>query len=99
MPRRKFAGKTDVGLKRKNNEDAFFISPDQHFCLAADGVGGAAAGELASKIFTESTIETFTDNSDRLANEGGDNAFIIKDLWHTTSLANNPAAVIQVFIS
>ena len=50
MPRRKFAGETDIGLKRKNNEDAFFISPDQHFCLAADGVGGAAAGELASKI-------------------------------------------------
>ena len=57
MSRRKFAGKTDIGLKRKNNEDTFFISPDQHFCLAADGVGGAAAGELASKIFTESTIE------------------------------------------
>lgn len=69
MPRRKFAGKTDIGLKRKNNEDAFFISPDQHFCLAADGVGGAAAGELASKIFTESTIETFTGNSDRSGQE------------------------------
>ena len=69
MPRRKFAGETDIGLKRKNNEDAFFISPDQHFCLAADGVGGAAAGELASKIFAESTIETFTDNSDRSGKE------------------------------
>jgi protein phosphatase len=69
MPRRKFAGETDIGLKRKNNEDAFFISPDQHFCLAADGVGGAAAGELASKIFTESTIETFTGNSDRSGQE------------------------------
>jgi PPM family protein phosphatase len=69
MPRRKFAGETDIGLKRKNNEDAFFISPDQHFCLAADGVGGAAAGELASKIFAESTIETFADNSDRSGKE------------------------------
>ena len=69
MPRRKFAGQTDIGLKRKNNEDAFFISPDQYFCLAADGVGGAAAGELASKIFTESTIETFADNSDRSGKE------------------------------
>ena len=69
MPRRKFAGKTDIGLKRKNNEDAFFISPDQYFCLAADGVGGAAAGGLASKLFTESTIETFTGNSDRSGKE------------------------------
>jgi len=69
MPRRIFTGKTDIGRKRKNNEDAFFISPDLHFCLAADGVGGAAAGELASKIFTESTIETFTGNSDRSGKE------------------------------
>jgi protein phosphatase len=69
MPCRKFAGKSDIGLKRKNNEDAFFISPDQHFCLTADGVGGSAAGELASKIFAESTIETFTGNSDRSGKE------------------------------
>jgi len=69
MLRRKIVGKTDIGLKRKNNEDAFFINPDQHFCLAADGVGGAAAGGLASKIFTESTIETFTGNSDRSGKE------------------------------
>lgn len=63
MTRRKFAGKTDIGLKRKNNEDAFFTSPDQLFCLAADGIGGAAAGATASKIFTESTIETFSGTS------------------------------------
>jgi len=69
MPRRKFAGKTDIGLKRKNNEDAFFISPDLHFCLAADGIGGAAAGAVASKIFVESTIETFTNISDRSGKE------------------------------
>jgi protein phosphatase len=69
MPRRKFAGKTDIGLKRKNNEDTFFISPDQHFCLAADGVGGTAAGGLASKIFAESVIETFAGNSDRSGKE------------------------------
>ena len=69
MPRRKFAGKTDTGLKRKNNEDAFFLSPDQHFCLAADGIGGTVAGGLASKIFAESTIETFAGNSDRSGKE------------------------------
>jgi len=69
MLRRKYAGKTDIGLQRKNNEDAFFFSPDQHFCLTADGVGGAAAGGLASKIFTESTIETFSDNSTRSGKE------------------------------
>ncbi len=69
MPPKKIFGKTDIGLKRKNNEDAFFISSDQGFCLVADGVGGAAAGGLASKIFAESTIETFSGNSDRSEEE------------------------------
>ena len=65
MSRTKFAGKTDIGLKRKNNEDAFFINSENLFCLAADGIGGAAAGAVASKIFAESAIETFSGISSR----------------------------------
>ena len=69
MSRWKFAGKTDIGLKRKKNEDTFFISPDQFFCLAADGIGGAAAGAIASKIFAEGTMEAFAGISDRSGKE------------------------------
>lgn len=58
-----FSGKTDIGLKRQNNEDAFVISAELDFCLAADGMGGAAAGELASKIFAESILEIFGKNT------------------------------------
>jgi protein phosphatase len=57
-----FSGKTDTGLKRGNNEDAFVISSELDFCLAADGMGGAAAGELASRIFAESTLAIFEQN-------------------------------------
>jgi serine/threonine protein phosphatase PrpC len=49
-------GLTDVGLKRKNNEDAFYINQERGFCLVADGMGGAAAGELASQIFVETAV-------------------------------------------
>lgn len=38
--------RTDVGHVRKNNEDAVFGSP--RVVAVADGVGGAAAGEIAS---------------------------------------------------
>jgi protein phosphatase len=65
MPPKIFAGKTDTGLKRKNNEDVFSLCPEQDFCLAADGMGGAAAGEVASKIFAETAAEIFSDNTDR----------------------------------
>jgi protein phosphatase len=54
-----FAGKTDVGRKRTNNEDVFTIEPKLGLCLVADGLGGAAAGELASKIFLETALEVF----------------------------------------
>lgn len=69
MAREIFCGKTDIGLRRSNNEDAFVTSPEMGFCLAADGLGGAAAGELASKIFADTALEVFTDTSDRSENE------------------------------
>jgi protein phosphatase len=40
------AGATHVGLVREHNEDSAFVGP--YVALVADGVGGAAAGEVAS---------------------------------------------------
>jgi len=59
-----YSGKSDTGLVRINNEDTFVIEPDAGFCLVADGMGGGAAGELASRIFAESALEVFLDNED-----------------------------------
>lgn len=69
MPQKVFSGMTDIGLQRVSNEDAFVISPELDFCLAADGMGGAAAGELASRIFAETTLEIFSGNTNRSEKE------------------------------
>lgn len=58
----KFIGKTDVGLIRPNNEDIFKLNTDANYCLVADGMGGAAAGETASQIFAQTAEEVFSDS-------------------------------------
>jgi len=45
-------GKSDVGRQRDNNEDSLLIDPDLSLYLVADGVGGGAAGEIASGMVT-----------------------------------------------
>ncbi|MDQ3329685.1 MAG: protein phosphatase 2C domain-containing protein, partial [Planctomycetota bacterium] len=64
----RFAALSDLGLRRQNNEDAATvrISSDGdayrrrgHLFVVADGMGGHAVGELASRIATESLPLTY----------------------------------------
>ncbi len=60
MPRVRSCGRTDMGLRRKNNEDSFHVNGNLGLCVLADGMGGAAAGELASQIFAQTAVEVFS---------------------------------------
>lgn len=52
-------GRTDPGLKRKHNEDAYTILENHHLFVIADGMGRHAAGEIASQLCVDAIGESF----------------------------------------
>ncbi|MFT3859814.1 PP2C family protein-serine/threonine phosphatase [Micropruina sp.] len=55
----RYVARTEVGLVRKNNQDSAYVSPTM--LMVADGMGGAAAGDLASAVAINELRETDAD--------------------------------------
>ena len=82
----KVAARTDVGCKRQNNEDSFGY--DEHFGIyvVSDGVGGSAAGEIASYTAVRETVESYG----RMKLAPGNQVLPMQDLlFHAIHIANS----------
>jgi serine/threonine protein phosphatase PrpC len=60
----RYAARSDIGMRRKGNEDSGFA--DSHLLMVADGMGGHAAGELASAM----AVATFAEIAEEEIPEG-----------------------------
>ena len=55
---------SDIGTNRQTNEDSYLVDPEKQLYVVADGMGGQAAGEVASKLAV-SVISDFIENAEK----------------------------------
>jgi serine/threonine protein phosphatase PrpC len=57
------AAQTDQGRRRRRNEDSLLVLEDHHLFVVADGMGGHAGGDVASKMAVETIGQAFKSNA------------------------------------
>ncbi|BCA80350.1 Stp1/IreP family PP2C-type Ser/Thr phosphatase [Desulfuromonas sp. AOP6] len=89
-------GQTDQGLLRENNEDSFILSPERGLFVVADGMGGYAAGEVASSLAVREVQKFLQDLdqgkafADMSADEALRQAFLAADEAVSREARDNP---------
>lgn len=61
-------GATDVGRRRKSNQDSLYYDEPAGFGIVADGIGGRSGGEIASSMAVNGLRKSFL-NSERIRHE------------------------------
>lgn len=92
----KFAAKTDTGLLREHNEDNYLVDRKLRLYVVCDGMGGHAAGEVASAVAVRTVSEEVRRSKDLLddylAKRTGGNKVSRRDILNMLAYAVNCAS-------
>jgi len=82
-------GQTDIGQVRSTNQDSLLLNNDANLFIVADGMGGHAGGEIASKLCVE-YVDKFL-NNDSLAKLKGPhpNTTLLSELANAVNFASS----------
>jgi protein phosphatase len=86
--RLKVGAATSIGRVRSTNEDAFFADADRGLFVVCDGMGGEAAGEVASRMAVDTIASCLQNGAASAAGDAGDYRPRTRQLEHAVQDAN-----------